>query len=387
MGHIINLSAQSFIFVTDDEIVDLVQEENPDAASLKELEKWRAEGCLGQLHNLVVWFQGSTLRMNRFRALSRCRKLARDNSTRWNSWYNMIRVATTAPCKNAIIEYFELYPEECPQDQLDAEDWKNLENIRDFLAKLSEATMGLQGFKGTATLSSTLRGMEFIMEAYEQATVKFAADPFLLPMLNSGWNKLKKYYDLSDAAPVYVAAIILDPTLKWKYIDDHWDPDWLENARESMQLLWNEYKPNEFVTPPTLSPLASSRVRQPSSFTLWMRQRLDQPEALDEYERYCMAPRIWMLDFPNQPWDWWLEPQQLKDYPNLGRLAVDILSIPAMSDFTEKVFSSAKQTLSDRRCSLGSDALEATECVRSWLSIEDFNSKIGVVLGAEVVGT
>ncbi len=347
--------------MTDAEIIDIVQEYNPNAASLQELEAWRAKGCLGRLHNIVVWFQGSALRMNRFRSLSH-RQLVRDNDTRWNSWFHMIRVATTSPCKDAIIEYFELWPDECPNDRLTIEDWQNLENIRDFLAKLSEATMGLQGFKGGATLSSTLRAMEFIMEAYEQAISRFADDPFLLPMLNSGWHKLKKYYDLSDAAPVYVAAIILDPTLKWKYIDDHWHPTWVENARESMQLLWDDYKPERSDAPP---PTSSSRRRQPSSFTLWMRQRLDQPEELDEYERYCKAPRVWVMDDPVQPWDWWLEPQQLKDYPNLGQLAVDILSIPAMSDFTEKVFSSAKQTLSDRRCKLGSDALEATECVRS----------------------
>lgn len=379
MGHIINLSAQSFLFVTDEELIELVQEENPTAATLTELEVWRKKGCLGQLHNIVVWFQGNPQRMNRFLALSRGRRLARDNETRWNSWYNMIRVATTVPCKKAIIEYFELYSDDCPSDNLTDRDWQNLENIRDFLAKLSETTMALQGYLGTANLNSTLRGMEFIMEAYEQATVQFEDDPFLLPMLNSGWAKLKKYYDLSDAAPVHVAALILDPSLKWKYIDDHWNPEWIENARKSMQLLWDEYKP----AAPTTNLLASTpRVdRQPNSFTVWMKQRIDKPSALDEYERYCTAPRVWQIDHPNQPWDWWLEPQQQRDYPNLARLAVDILSIPAMSDLVEKVFSSAKQTLVDRRSLLGSDALEATECTRSWLSIEDFNQKVGKMLG------
>jgi hAT family C-terminal dimerisation region len=64
----------------------------------------------------------------------------------------------------------------------------------------------------------------------------------------------------------------------------------------------------------------------------------------------------------------------------LARLAINILSIPGISDFVEKVFSSAKQTLTDRRCSLGSDILEAIECLKSWLIIEDFNRKIDKAL-------
>lgn len=98
----------------------------------------------------------------------------------------MIYIAITAFCKNVIIEYFKLYSKEYPKDQLNIKDWKNLKNIWDFLAKFSKIIMDLQGFKGTAILSSTLCGIEFILEVYEQATVKFAADPFLLSMFNSG---------------------------------------------------------------------------------------------------------------------------------------------------------------------------------------------------------
>jgi hypothetical protein len=33
-------------------------------------------------------------------------------------------------------------------------------------------------------------------------------------MLNSSWTKFNKYYDLSDTTPVYIVAIIFDPSLK-----------------------------------------------------------------------------------------------------------------------------------------------------------------------------
>jgi hAT family C-terminal dimerisation region len=47
-------------------------------------------------------------------------------------------------------------------------------------------------------------------------------------------------------------------------------------------------------------------------------------------------------------------------------MAFDILSIPAMSAETERVFSGAKLTISPSRNRLGEDIIEATECLNRW---------------------
>jgi hypothetical protein len=62
-----------------------------------------------------------------------------------------------------------------------------------------------------------------------------------------------------------------------------------------------------------------------------------------------------------------------KNYPNLSRMAVDILSIPAMSAEPERLFSGAKITITDRRNRLGSDMIEALECLKSSFGILDFH--------------
>jgi hypothetical protein len=51
---------------------------------------------------------------------------------------------------------------------------------------------------------------------------------------------------------------------------------------------------------------------------------------------------------------------------DLARTALEYLSIPAMSAEPERVFSGAKITISDRRCRLGDDAINALECLKSW---------------------
>ena len=47
-------------------------------------------------------------------------------------------------------------------------------------------------------------------------------------------------------------------------------------------------------------------------------------------------------------------------------MAFDMLTIPAMSSECERVFSSAKLLLTDRRNRLGAGVIEAVECLRAW---------------------
>jgi hypothetical protein len=61
-GHIVNLAAQSFLFVTDKETLDEFQDQSDSIkynVLLAEIERWRRQGPLGKLHNIVVYIQAS----------------------------------------------------------------------------------------------------------------------------------------------------------------------------------------------------------------------------------------------------------------------------------------------------------------------------------------
>ena len=47
-------------------------------------------------------------------------------------------------------------------------------------------------------------------------------------------------------------------------------------------------------------------------------------------------------------------------------MALDVLAVPPMSDDCERLFSSAKLLLTDRRSRLRMDIIEASECLRAW---------------------
>jgi hypothetical protein len=68
------------------------------------------------------------------------------------------------------------------------------------------------------------------------------------------------------------------------------------------------------------------------------------------------------------PLEWWCTTAQIKRYPRLSRMAIDILSIPPMSDKTERVFSGARRSITWGRARLGPETIEAVECVSHWLT-------------------
>jgi hypothetical protein len=128
--------------------------------------------------------------------------------------------------------------------------------------------------------------------------------------------------------------------------------------------LWEQYKPVGISIP---RPNAASTT--PNEFIQWKSDLIRPTVPIDEYDRYCQADLVWECE---KPLKWWLEDTQQKAYPNLSKMAIDILSIPAMSAEPERLFSSAKITITDRRNRLGVETIEALECLKSWFGIQDW---------------
>jgi hypothetical protein len=73
---------------------------------------------------------------------------------------------------------------------------------------------------------------------------------------------------------------------------------------------------------------------------------------------------------------WWLELTQQQTYPKLSRMAIDFLSIPAMSATPERCFSASKETITDKRNKLGTEVIQAFECLKSWYKLKEFKSNL-----------
>lgn len=311
---------------------------------------------LGKLQVIVVYIQRSPQRTAAFLKLNSNRRLVRYNKTRWNSWYAMIDNAIQERTQLAVDLYCHQVGRELEADYLSREDWTALTNIHHFLKFFYQATLATEGRK--ATIERVLSTMEFLLEQLETGKLKYADDSYISPCINAAWSKLDKYYSLTERSPAYTAAMILIPSQKWTWIEDNWPIEWIVLAKTSVQKFWDEkYKPAYQLAIPPIEPAQEKTEHQ-----IWLEQRRRQPPILDEYIKYCQAPITPEYDSGA----WWMEAAQRATYPNLAVMALDMLSIPAMSDEPERLFSGAAITVTERRNKLGVESIEALECLKSW---------------------
>ena len=118
-----------------------------------------------------------------------------------------------------------------------------LAKICEFLEPFKHVTLSTEGH--SHTIERNLPTFDFLLDHYESAKILYEDNTFMQSCIETGWQKLNKYYVQSETSPVYVAALVLDPTWKWTYCDHHWrtHPHWITKAKAEVYMLWIDYKP------------------------------------------------------------------------------------------------------------------------------------------------
>ncbi|KAG9243194.1 hypothetical protein BJ878DRAFT_395578, partial [Calycina marina] len=124
---------------------------------------------------------------------------------------------------------------------------------------------------------------------------------------------IEKYFALTDQAPVYLAAVILRPSLKWRYIDNNWSKEWRVDIRAAMKRFWEKYY--KLFVESSSKAVRSVPTKAKNEFSEWLHSEQDIDEkGMDAYEVYCsmeLVPKI------AAAYKWWLEYCQRKRFPNL----------------------------------------------------------------------
>ncbi len=92
-------------------------------------------GILGKLHNIIVHSRSSANRTKEFVSFAQ-RRIPLDNSTRWNSWYQML--STALDKESAIDNYVKANFTSLEKDYLSPQDWKALRTISSFYSLFIE---------------------------------------------------------------------------------------------------------------------------------------------------------------------------------------------------------------------------------------------------------
>ncbi|KAF6518215.1 hypothetical protein HZS61_002293 [Fusarium oxysporum f. sp. conglutinans] len=285
--------------------------------------------------------------------------LGLDNDTRWNSWFLLLDAALDK--EEHIKWYQDKYYDALVDDYLAPQDWQNLRETRNFLQPFWKITLLTEGYR--STLDRTLFTMDVLHKHYQQAFNKYKMNQQLLGPVLTSWHVFDKYYQLSDESPAYAAALILHPSRGKAHIQKNWPKAWHKKIFTGVKKLWeDEYKnlPTVYTTPSIVPAL------ELDEYDL-LAQELNvigtEPD-VDEYETYTSQPPI---PIDCSPLVWWLRDEQKERFPRLSKMAIDILSIPAMSAGPERTFSGARRTISWDRMLLGASTIEKGECLKSWI--------------------
>jgi hypothetical protein len=227
-GHMLNLSAHSFLFATKDDELEGDEDNVRVKSTIQEMKAWRKKGPLGRLHNISKWIFGSDLRLQQFFIFA-SKRIPRDNATRWNSWQTEISTALEPEMREAISSFLDNYGDsDILEDKLSDDDWDMLDKINHMLSVLQQSSKALEG--SFVSLYQALPAMDLILKHFEEGRKQYQNNFIMAPLYQSGWEKMKMYYKLSDSTPAYIAAIVLHPGYKWDYIKDEWEADWFRKA-------------------------------------------------------------------------------------------------------------------------------------------------------------
>lgn len=177
-----------------------------------------------------------------------------------------------------------------------------------------------------------------------------------------GWIQLRKYYEKTDECPAYATALLLHPAYRAKYINTNWLEEWRPSAFESARTIWAEYKDRPIASKPRSLQASNKPLTKFESLRRAL-EVADYNTEEDELERFLNGTPT---TISGAPLKWWTREEQRIEYPRLHQMAIDILSIPPLSDKIEGVFSGVRRATPWERGSLNVETIQIQELMGSW---------------------
>lgn len=254
--------------------------------------------------------------------------------------------------------------------------------------------MDLQGQPGdgkSCGLANVQQDIECITEELTMAYERYRSAPST--SLEGEWHfsaqiklaldKAQQYYRKIDDSAAYLAVVVLHPKYNWQYVEAQWEnrKSWITAGRKAVKSLWlSDYKQqpiSEALSPEKQKPLRDLNIMEAYRMKGLSKssKRRRSVAAQDEYDRYCGQNQVEDCDTPIE---WW-RTIGCQQYPHLAQMAIDLLSIPAMSDEPERILSRLGQMVTKRRNHLDQSTIQATSCLHSWDKAKIIDLRVNMI--------
>ena len=223
--------------------------------------------------------------------------------------------------RDVINKYITIYgTPDLVNDKLTNMEQATVKVIKDFLEKLLMSTKACESKE--STLNLCLPVTNYILTLFKKHKNLHKDDPMFVLMFNSGQAKIDKYYKLSDRTPTYVVAMVLHLSCKQKWIKKHQKSDQISLVKVIIKVFQETRYKDQVIIVLTL--LTTPPTKALNDFLVQLNGN-DKDNLLgDKYTKYCAQPQVPSVQ---QGYKWWLEPTQQKNFPNLSKMALNILLI------------------------------------------------------------
>ncbi|POW04657.1 hypothetical protein PSHT_11141 [Puccinia striiformis] len=286
-----------------------------------------------------------------------------DVSTRWNSTFEMFEraIQLRRSCDHCCEENTETRPY-----LLSPSEGDQAANVMNLLQPLSEATTLLCG-SHYPTINKALPIYIVLMKHLKQIEHNLYNQSQLIQPATQIITKLEQYLLAALIKPVYICAMILDPTFKTQicqknkaFLEEYYKLSVniiLVTFREAARQL----EPKDTTTQPT--PSTSSGIAKKPSLSS---SELHGPVAVLEAEIDCYLKEDLKPEKTDAPSYWAV---QQKNYPVLSKMARRFLAVPATSAASERVSSRGRQIVSWQRSSLDPVTIKQLLCLKKWYQL------------------
>ncbi|KAJ3678545.1 hypothetical protein LUZ60_002348 [Juncus effusus] len=316
-----------------------------------------------KIRECVKYVKGSNERLKKF--LDCCKKcnidpktpLFQDIPTKWKTTFLMIE--HILPYKNAFneLQTLTLNFTDCPT----IEEWNSIDKMHQFIKTIYDATDAFSSakyptshlcFHGICKIQIVLkeksRSMDYLIN-------KVATR--MLSIFDEYWREFSTILSVS---------VVLDPRYKMEFVEyafkkihEGEDERFVGQVKQSFQALFNEYKGN----------FASGSKKGEKN-----KEKEKNTEEISQLELYLSEPNVdWTR--PLDVLEWWRENQPR--YPDLARLARDVLAVPLCPVVPQSAFQIGGRVLDKYKGNLKPDVLEPMVCTKDWMfGFEGINAKV-----------
>uniref|UniRef100_A0ACD5WR84 Uncharacterized protein n=1 Tax=Avena sativa TaxID=4498 RepID=A0ACD5WR84_AVESA len=328
----------------------------------------------GKLRDGIMYLKASGTRLHKFYStaktifnLEESRRLKPDMPIRWNSTYKMLgcclyykEVMQWYSKRDSIFEE-HFWPSE--------EEWAKISHMYQFLEVFFKVTTV---FSGTKYPTANLYFMNVYLVHTAIMEASAGINNYMADMLHVMREKFMKYW--SNYSVFLSCAAVLDPRIKFKFLMYSYSKLYDEvdahrritDVRNTLTSLFNEYGSGSgVVSNENVATSGFSSTCGLSAFDDYDQYvaTTSSQEEKSELDLYLAEP-VKRLNENVDILDYWSK--SAARYPQLSRMARDILVIPVSSVASESALSLSKKVITPNRSSLKPKTVEALMCLRDW---------------------